>query len=68
MRVLWHEIIGFLFFVIGMSMVPGVLRVFRELETPQGSFGRVALGAGFVGMMMYFAVTSFLRARRISRQ
>ena len=67
MRVLWNEIIGFLFFVIAMSMVPGVLKSVRALETPQGSLGRTVLGAAFVAFMFYFAVSSFLRARRISR-
>jgi hypothetical protein len=29
--------------------------------------GRVALSFGFLALMAYFAITSFLRARKISR-
>jgi len=67
MRVLWNEIIGFVFIVLAIAMVPGMLRAIRELETERGSPGRLAIAAGFVLMLLYFGVTSFLRARKISR-
>jgi hypothetical protein len=67
MRVLWNEIIGFVFIVLAIAMVPGMLRAVRELETPQGSPGRLAIAAGFVLMLLYFGVSSFLRARKIGR-
>jgi hypothetical protein len=67
MRVLWNEIIGFVFIVLAVAMVPGLLRAVRELNTPQASPGRLAIAACFVGVLLYFGVTSFLRARKISR-
>jgi hypothetical protein len=67
MRVLWNEIIGFLFLVLAAAGLPSVIRSVRELDTPQASLGRLFLGGLFLLVMGYFGVTSFLRARRISR-
>jgi len=67
MRVLWNEIIGFVFIVLAISMSPGIIRAIRELDTPQASPGRLAIAGGFVLMLLYFGISSFLRARKISR-
>ncbi len=67
MRVLWNEIIGFIFIVLAISMTPGLLRAIREMESPQGGPGRVAIAGGFLAMLLFFGVASFLRARKISR-
>jgi len=67
MRVLWNEIIGFLFVVLAVIAMPSLIRAVRELDTPQGSMGRVILSGLFLGVMAYFGVTSFLKARRINR-
>lgn len=67
MRVLWNEIIGFVFIVLAIAMTPGMVRAVRELDTPKSSPGRLAIAVGFVLMLLYFGVTSFLRARKISR-
>jgi hypothetical protein len=67
MRVLWNEIIGFVFLVLAVAMTPGLVRAFRELDTPMASPGRLAIAGGFVLMLVYFGVSSFLRARKISR-
>jgi hypothetical protein len=62
MRVLWNEIIGFLFFVIAVPIVFGAIRAYRD-----GDGQRVMLAGGFALMLLYFGITSFLRARKISR-
>jgi hypothetical protein len=67
MRVLWNEIIGFLFIVLAVLGIPSLVRALRDLDTPQGSPARVVLSVLFVLVMAYFGVTSFLRARRINR-
>jgi hypothetical protein len=67
MRVLWNEVIGFIFMVLAVMATPSAIRAVRELESPQGSLTRVVLSIGFFAVMAYFGVTSFLRARRISR-
>lgn len=67
MRVLWNEVIGFVFLVLGVVFASGAIRQYRTL-TP-GEITPLKLGLLFVmpALMLYFGVTSFLRARRISR-
>jgi hypothetical protein len=67
LRVLWNEIIGFVFLCLAAWAVPSTIRNLRTLETGHVGMGRVALSLGFLGLMMFFGVNSFLRARRISR-
>jgi hypothetical protein len=67
LRVLWNEIIGFVFLCLAAWAVPSSIRNLRTLATDHGSMGRAALSLGFLGLMAYFGITSFLRARRISR-
>jgi hypothetical protein len=62
MRVLWNEIIGFLFVVIAVPVVFGAFRAYQA-----GDSKRILIAGGFGAMLLYFGVTSFLRARRISR-
>lgn len=67
MRALWNEIIGFIFIVLAIAMMPGMIRAFRDLDTPAGNPGRLFLAATFVVVLLYFGISSFLRARKISR-
>jgi hypothetical protein len=67
LRVLWHEIIGFVFLCLAAWAVPSAIRNVRGLQSEQTGLGRVALSFGFLALMAYFAITSFLRARKISR-
>jgi hypothetical protein len=67
LRILWNEVIGFLFFVIAVSATPSIVRNFRDLSKPEGSPFRVFVSVAFALIMLYFAVTSFLRARKIGR-
>ena len=67
LRVLWNEIIGFVFLCLAAWAVPSAIRNLRSLETEHGNIGRVVLSLAFLGLMAYFGITSFLRARRISR-
>jgi hypothetical protein len=67
LRVLWNEIIGFVFLCLAAWAVPSAIRNVRGLSTDQGSLGKVTLSFGFLCLMAYFAISSFLRARKISR-
>jgi hypothetical protein len=67
LRVLWNEIIGFVFLCLAAWAVPSAIRNVRSMQTEQGSMGRVVLSLGFLGLMAYFGISSFLRARKISR-
>ena len=66
-RVLWNEVIGFLFLVIGGMMGLATYRNFRDLDQHGGSPIPLIGGSLFALLMVYFGVSSFLRARRISR-
>ncbi len=63
LRVLWNEMIGFVYLVFGVLVT---FRVWREHENGQ-SPGMVVMGAAFGAIMLYFGVTSFWRARKINR-
>ncbi len=67
LRVLWHEIIGFIFIVLAVIFGSSALRNYHLLQTQEVSM--LKLGASFFlpALMAYFGITSFLRARRISR-
>jgi hypothetical protein len=67
LQVLWNQIIGFFFVCFGLSGAVYVYRGVRQLDTPQGSLARVAVPLLFAVVMFYFGITSFLRARKISR-
>jgi hypothetical protein len=67
LRILWNEIIGFLFLVIAASATPSIIRGFRDLSGPGGSPFRVLVSLAFALIMLYFGVSSFFRARKIGR-
>lgn len=67
LRILWNQIIGFMFIVIGLGVVPSLVRGFRDLGKPSGSLFRVIVSLIFIVLMGYFGINSFLRARKISR-
>jgi hypothetical protein len=67
LHVLWNEIIGFLFIVIAAGSIPAVVRSFRDLDKPAGSLFRLFVSVFFALVMLYFGVTSFLKARKIGR-
>jgi len=67
LHVLWNEIIGFLFLVLGAMAVPSLIRTIRAFDgDPEGLF-RIVLTVIFALVMVYFGVASFVRARKISR-
>ncbi|MCS6951841.1 MAG: hypothetical protein RMK57_02070 [Bryobacterales bacterium] len=67
LRALWNEVIGFLFLALAAIPIPGTIRSWREFaETGEGLF-RVVLSAIFILIMAWFGISSFLRARKISR-
>ncbi len=63
MHILWNQVIGFFFLVLAIVPVPSAI---RSLHDPNG-LPRFILSVIFVIVMGTFAVTSFLRARKISR-
>ena len=60
-RTLWNEVIGFVFFCLA---VPFGVRAYTFARTGDGRWIPLAAVCAF---LMSFALSSFLRARRISR-
>lgn len=67
LRVLWNEIIGFVFLALAVWAVPSAVRAVREFQGGAGSPFRIVLAGLFSFIMIWFGVSSFLRARKIRR-
>jgi uncharacterized membrane protein len=67
MRVLWHEVIGFIFIVLAIIFGSSAIRNFHLLQTEEISILRLAASFFLPVLMAYFGITSFLRARKASR-
>jgi len=67
LRVLWHEVIGFIFIVLAVIFASSAIRSYRLLQSEEISILRMIVSFFLPVLMAYFGVTSFLRARRISR-
>ena len=73
-RTLWNEVIGFLFLcfavMFGFKTVRYGIDYYKASSDPSGAVGELLrLGmAGFCTVLMaWYGITSFLRARKISR-
>lgn len=62
LRTLWNELIGFLFLCLGTVFG---LSAFRSIRAGQGFQGFVASACAV--LMAWFGISSFWRARKISR-
>ena len=66
-RSLWHEVIGFLFLSLAVLGGMSGLRIARNFDgSPETMFRLIVTGC-FVLIMGGYGVSSFLRARKISR-
>ena len=63
LHIMWNQIIGFFFIVLAIIPIPSAIRNAHE----PGSGPRLALTVPFIILMGAFGISSFLRARRISR-
>ena len=64
---LWNEVIGFVFIVLAIWAVPSAWRNVRQVDGNSESLFKAAISVGFALLMMYFGVSSFRRARKITR-
>jgi hypothetical protein len=55
------------FLVLAVLFTLGSRRVIGEFDGSPSSILKVIVSAGFVLMLAYYGITSFLRARKISR-
>ena len=66
-RTLWHEVIGFLFICIAIWFAVSGYQHVKKFDGSVGSILSVAGFAFIVALMSTYGISSFLRARRISR-
>jgi hypothetical protein len=64
---LWHEIIGFIFIVFASVAGFAGFRTFRHFTGDAGDLVRMIMCGIFVVIMGAYGVSSFLKARKISR-
>ena len=67
LHALWNEVIGFLFIVFTVVAGFYVVRAVRNFDGDVEGLFRIVLPALFGLVMGYFGVSSFLRARKITR-
>ena len=67
LHALWNQMIGFVFLVLGVSPIPSIVRNVRDLSHDPDAMLRIVFLAFFAAVMLYFAITSLWRARKISR-
>ena len=69
-REVFHEVMGFVFFAVTLFFVfggQGLIRSFQKLDSDPEALGRLILVALFALMFCGFGVSSFRRAKRISK-
>ena len=71
-RTLWNELIGFIFLVFGIIFGLKTFRLAVDFskatgESAPGGLVRLVIAAFCTAVMLWFGLSSFLRARRISR-
>lgn len=67
LRILWNEMIGFLFLVLAVPAVWSAITNFRRVDQDGDNLFRGLLAVIFAGVMVLFGIHSFVRARKISR-
>ena len=64
---LWNEVIGFLFLSLAFLGAVRGYKFVRDFDGSPNSFFQLTLVGSFVLVMSYYGISSFLRARKISR-
>ncbi len=64
---LWHEMIGFIFIVFAVIAGFSGYRTYSHFAGDTGDLVRMVLCAVFVVIMGAYGISSFLKARKISR-
>ena len=67
LRVLWNQVIGFLFLVLAAWAVPRGVRCVREFDGDLGSISRLLLTSLFIVIMGGFGIYSFWRAHKAAK-
>jgi hypothetical protein len=66
-RILWHQIIGLLFIVLAIAPARFEYGAIRNFKGDMESWTKLILSGIFILVMTGYGISSFLRARRLSR-
>ena len=66
-HILWNQIIGFFFFVFAILPARAIFRDWQTFSATGENLGKLSVEIAWVAVMSYFAISSFLKARKISR-
>jgi uncharacterized membrane protein YcjF (UPF0283 family) len=66
-RIIWNQIIGALFVLIAASVLFKSYQFIAKLGSEPENGARLLFTLPFGLLLLYFGITSFLRARRLSR-
>lgn len=67
LRILWNEMIAFVFICFAVPAAMKIYSFWKDFDGEPKSFFGLILSGLFFFTMLYFAVMSFLRAKKISR-
>lgn len=67
LHVLWNEMIGFVFLVFAVIAGFSAFRAWQAFDGSGDAVLRIALAGFFAFVMAWLGISSFLRARKISR-
>lgn len=67
MRALWNEVISFMFLGLAALAIPSAVRLAKGLETNPDNLFKLALTGLFILIMGGYGISSYLRARKITR-
>jgi len=68
LHILWNEMIGFAFLVFAVISGFSAFRAWRAFDGSGDSVLRLALAGFFSFVMAWLGISSFLRAKKISRK
>jgi hypothetical protein len=67
LRALWNEIISFLFFVLAIPFLFKGYQILQKFDGSVGAILSVAMCVFLTLLMTFYGITSYLKARKISR-
>jgi hypothetical protein len=66
-RILWHQMIGFLFIVLAIAPARFEYKALANFKGDTESWVKAVMAGIFILVMLAYGISSFLRARKLSR-
>jgi hypothetical protein len=67
LRVLWNEIVAFLFFLLAVAALPSTYRSAQKFDGDLGDLFRIVMTGTFGLVMLAYGLYSLFRARKIGK-